>query len=120
MAEINLVIGVSASTSKVFAALATTEGLTKWWTTDTQGDPGKKGGVVHFRFGGHGPDMKVTEIASDARVTWKCTKHAANAAEWVGTSLSFLLTDKDGMTLLRFWHSHWKAASDFLAFCSMK
>jgi uncharacterized protein YndB with AHSA1/START domain len=120
MAEINHFIGIRAPISKVFAALTTTDNLAKWWTTVTQGEPGKKGGVIQFRFNGRRPDMEVTDIAAHKRVEWKCIQHAANAAEWVGTHLSFELTEKDGMVSVRFRHSGWKEASGFHAFCSMK
>ena len=120
MAEINHFIGIRAPISKVFAALTTTDNLAKWWTIDAHGDPGKKGGVIEFRFNGHGPNMEVVDIAADTRVEWKCIKHAANAAEWVGTHLSFDLAEKDGMVSVRFGHSGWKEASSFHAFCSMK
>jgi len=39
--------------------LSTREGLAAWWTSDTQGD-GKVGGVLKFRFGNGGFDMKVS------------------------------------------------------------
>jgi uncharacterized protein YndB with AHSA1/START domain len=119
LAEINHFIGIRAPISEVFAALTTTDNLAKWWTTDTRGDPGKKGGVIEFRFNGYGPDMEVVDIAADTRVEWKCIKHAANAAEWVGTHLSFDLAEKEGMVGVRFRHSGWREASRFHAFCSM-
>jgi uncharacterized protein YndB with AHSA1/START domain len=120
MAEINHFIGIRAPISKVYAALATNEGLAKWWTTDTRGDAGHKGDIIEFRFGGHGPDMEVIEALADKRVEWKCLRHADNATEWIGTHLSFDLAEKDGMTSVRFLHSGWKEASGFHSFCSMK
>jgi uncharacterized protein YndB with AHSA1/START domain len=120
MAEINLVIAIRAPLKAVFAAIATVEGLAKWWSSDTQGDAAKQGGIVRFRFGAHGPDMEVTTIVPNSRVGWKCIKHAESASEWIGTNLSFALTEKDGRVHVRFRHADWKEATDFLAFCSMK
>lgn len=120
MAEINLVVGIRATREKVYAALTTLQGLAGWWTADTQGEAGKPGGTILFRFGGHGPDMEVTALQPLERVEWKCVKHAANAAEWVGTRLLFSLTEKNGQVAVRFRHSDWKEASEFHAFCSMK
>jgi hypothetical protein len=40
----------SSSLNDVYKALTTREGLSAWWTTDTQGES-KVGGVLQFRFG---------------------------------------------------------------------
>lgn len=32
-------VGIQASPAQVYAALATTEGLSAWWTEDTRGQP---------------------------------------------------------------------------------
>jgi uncharacterized protein YndB with AHSA1/START domain len=120
VAEINLVVGIKAPISKVYGALTTLDGLRKWWASDTSGEAGEVGGIVRFRFGSHGPDMKVTELAPNALVMWKCTHHGPSSQEWVGTKLSFALTERDGQVILRFRHSDWEQASDFLAFCSTK
>jgi hypothetical protein len=50
----------------------------------------------------------------------KCIKHADSAAEWIGTHLSFALSEKDGRVHVRFRHADWKETTDFLAFCGMK
>ena len=48
----------SPSMNDVYTALATVEGLSRWWTSDTRGDS-KVGSVIQFRFGAGGFDMKV-------------------------------------------------------------
>ena len=56
-------VGIKASPREVYDALTTPEGLAAWWTTATSGD-GKVGGILKFRFGSGGFDMKV--LAADA------------------------------------------------------
>jgi hypothetical protein len=51
----------SSSLDNVYKALATVEGLSRWWTSDTRGES-KVGGVLQFRFGDGGFDMKVLEL----------------------------------------------------------
>ena len=50
----------SSSLDYTYKALTTREGLSAWWTTDTQGES-KVGGVLQFRFGAGGFDIKVLE-----------------------------------------------------------
>jgi hypothetical protein len=47
----------SSSLDDAYKALTTREGLSGWWTNDTRGE-GKVGGVLQFRFGAGGIDMK--------------------------------------------------------------
>ena len=60
----------SSSPSDVYKSLTTVEGLPAWWTTSTQGES-KVGGVLQFRFGAGGFDMKVLELHPNARVLWQ-------------------------------------------------
>ena len=62
MVDILHKVGIkSSSLDKVYKALTTREGLSAWWTNDTQGK-NKVGGVLKFRFDGGGFDMKVLEL----------------------------------------------------------
>jgi uncharacterized protein YndB with AHSA1/START domain len=53
-----------------YKALTTLEGLSGWWTKNTQGETGG-GGVIRFRFGAGGFDMKVLELQPAKRVLWQ-------------------------------------------------
>ena len=57
----------SSSVDAAYKALTTREGLSGWWTTDTQGD-GSVGGVLQFRFGVGDP---VSRPQRDIRQTQK-------------------------------------------------
>jgi uncharacterized protein YndB with AHSA1/START domain len=117
MAEINHRIGIAAAASEVYKALTTNEGLSAWWTTDTTG-AGDVGSIIRFRFNGGGPDFEVAELQPDKRVHWR---HSGDMpGDWMGTEVSFELSNDDNQTFVRFKHSHWKEASDFMAHCSTK
>ena len=75
----------SSSLNDVYKALATVEGLSGWWTSDTQGES-KVGGVIQFRFGAGGFDMKVLELQPAKRVLWQVVD---GPEEWIGTKISF-------------------------------
>ena len=106
-----------AAASEVYKALTTDEGLSTWWTTDTTG-AGDVGSIIRFRFNGGGPDFEVAELQPDTRVRWR---HSGDMpADWMGTEVSFDLSDDGRQTMVRFRHSHWKEASDFMAHCSTK
>jgi hypothetical protein len=62
MVDILHKVGIkSSSLDDAYKALTTREGLSGWWTNNTQGE-GTVGGVLQFRFGAGGIDMKVLEL----------------------------------------------------------
>jgi hypothetical protein len=64
MVDILHKVGIkSSSLDDVYKALTTLEGLSAWWTTRHAGES-KVGGVLQFRFGAGGFDMKVLELRS--------------------------------------------------------
>ena len=68
MVDILHKVGIkSSSLDKVYRALTTLEGLSGWWTVDTQGDSDKVGGIIEFRFGAGGFDIKVLELDPDKK-----------------------------------------------------
>jgi hypothetical protein len=82
----------SSSLNDVYEALATVEGLSGWWTSDTAGES-KVGGVTQFRFGaGGGFDMRVLELQPANHVLWQVID---GPQEWVGTKISFDLKQND-------------------------
>lgn len=115
-------IGIKAPASKVYAALATIEGLAGWWTQDTSGSA-QVGGRVEFRFrtaagdeiGGFG--MEVLELSPEHKVHWQVKD---GPAEWVGTDIEFGLSQQDGQTIVLFGHRRWRDPGEFMAHCSTK
>src|SRR5260370_10716742 len=85
----------SSSLDATYKALTTREGLSAWWTNKTQGES-KVGGVLQFRFGAGGFDMKVLELHPPERVLLQVV---GGAKEWIGTKVSWEVT-KEG------YHTH--------------
>jgi uncharacterized protein YndB with AHSA1/START domain len=110
-------VGIKSSPlAKVYAELATVEGLSRWWTTDTRGE-GKVGGVLRFRFGNGGFDMKVLELQPNKRILWQVVD---GPEEWLDTRISFDLKQSEGWTVVLFKHQGWKEPVEFMHHCSTK
>jgi uncharacterized protein YndB with AHSA1/START domain len=99
---------------EVFRALTTIEGLSQWWTKGTTGDT-SPGGIIRFRFGDAGPDMKVISIIPHESVTWQCVESPHG---WIGNTLTFKLDRNENKTRVRFTHDGWKEEDDFYAICT--
>jgi hypothetical protein len=106
----------SSSLNDAYNALTTLDGLSGWWTTNTTGD-GKIGGVLQFRFGSGGFDMKVVELDPTKRVLWQVVD---GPQEWLGTKVSFDLKQEGDWTIVLFKHQGWKEPVEFMHHCSTK
>ena len=115
-------VGIRAPLSKVYSALSTIEGLAGWWTRDTTGIP-KVGKTIEFRFRNPSGDvigemgMEVVALDANKKVEWKCK---AGPPEWIGTDLTFDLTQDGEYTVVLFGHKNWREAVEFTAHCSTK
>lgn len=109
-------VGVKSSLEDTYKALATREGLAGWWTNNTQGKS-EIGGVLQFRFGAGGFDMKVLELDPKGRVLWQVIE---GPAEWIGTKVSFDLKKDGDFTIVLFKHQGWSEPVEFMAHCSTK
>ena len=106
----------SSSLDDVYGNLAKVEGLSRWWTRDTHGES-KVGGVVQFRFGDGGFDMKVLELEPGQRVLWQVVD---GPEEWLGTKISFDLKQNGDWAIIFFKHQGWKEPVEFMHHCSTK
>jgi len=111
-------VGIRSSSPKdAYKALTTLEGLSGWWTGDTQGES-KVGGVIRFRFGDHGGfDMKVTALDPARRVLWDVLD---GPGEWIGTKIHFDLRQEGDFTIVLFKHEGWKEPTESMHHCSTK
>jgi uncharacterized protein YndB with AHSA1/START domain len=115
-------IGIKASASKVYAAVATPEGVAGWWSQETTGDS-RVGGTLDVRFRNPSGEpigrfeLEVVELVPDQRVRWRVK---AGPDEWVGTEIVFSLARVGDATIVRFGHEGWREAVEFTAHCSMK
>jgi hypothetical protein len=106
----------SSSPDNVYQALTTVGGLSGWWTSDTHGE-NKVGGVLQFRFGNGGFDMKVLELKPGEHVLWQVVD---GPEEWLGTKVSFDLKQNGDWIVVLFKHQGWKAPVEFMHHCSTK
>ena len=122
MADIIHRIGIKAPAAQVYKALSTIKGLSNWWTEEVVGDE-KIGGKIEFTFRSDTGDVKgsmameVKELTPGKDVRWTCVD---GPGEWIGTSVTFELSQQDDQTIIIFGHRNWREAVEFMAHCSMK
>jgi uncharacterized protein YndB with AHSA1/START domain len=122
MADIIHRIGIKAPLARVYEALATVEGVSRWWTRETTGES-KPGGTMRVLFrspagkelGAMGFD--VLELTPNKDVRWR---FKAGPDEWIGTDVTFELSQDGDTTLVLFGHRNWREPVEFMAHCSMK
>ena len=121
MADILHRVGIKSSLDEVYKALTAREGLSAWWTHNTQGES-KVGGALKFRFsvGGSeigGFDMKVIELQPAKRVLWQVVD---GPQEWIGTKISWELKQDGEYSIVLFRHQDWREPVEFMYHCSTK
>jgi len=116
-------IGIKAPIAKVYAALSTVEGVAGWWTRDTAGES-KPGGTVKVLFRSPTGDevgrmeFEVLKLSPHMEeVDWR---FKSGPEEWVGTDVTFKLSQEGDCTLILFGHRNWREEGEFMAHCSMK
>jgi uncharacterized protein YndB with AHSA1/START domain len=115
-------IGIRASLEKVYNALSTIQGLAHWWTENVEGDE-QTGGEISFTFREKNGEIKgkmmmeVLMLAPPKEVRWCCKK---GPDEWIGTEITFQLSQAENQTIIIFGHRNWSEAVEFTAHCSMK
>jgi uncharacterized protein YndB with AHSA1/START domain len=109
-------VGVRGTTTDVYKALSTVDGLSHWWMLGAKGKP-KAGGTIRFPLEGGGFDMKVVESKPGKIVKWKCV---GGPDEWIGTEITFRLQAKRDQTVILFTHAGWRKAVEFMHHCSTK
>ncbi len=121
MADIIHRVAIKAPVAKVFEALTTVEGVAGWWTRDTTGES-KAGGRMNVRFqsptGAEIGKMEFELAKLDpGEVRWCFT---SGPEEWLGTDVTFELSQEGEQTLIVFGHRNWREPVEFMAHCSMK
>jgi uncharacterized protein YndB with AHSA1/START domain len=115
-------IGIKSSANQVYNALSTIEGLSHWWTEQVEGNE-QEGGKIVFRFSSpSGKEigkmtMEVQKLIPGKEVRWRCIE---GPAEWIGTDVTFELSQQDEQTIIIFGHRNWREEVEFTAHCSMK
>jgi uncharacterized protein YndB with AHSA1/START domain len=119
MPDIRHRVAMSVPLESVFDAVATTEGLSAWWTRDGVRGESSEGSGLQFFFGQPEPAavMEVTRLDPLGHVSWNCV---AGHDDWVGTKIGFDLTRIDGGTAILFTHADWREPGEFMAHCSAR
>lgn len=115
-------IGIKAPIARVYEALSTVTGVARWWTREVNGES-KVGGTIQVRFlNSDGEcmgamDIRVVSLQPDNCVQWR---FESGPAEWIGTSVTFVLKQEGEHTIVLFSHCGWREAVEFTSHCSMK
>ena len=109
-------IGIKAAPAKVYDAIATVAGVAGWWTEETTGDS-KAGGVIRVRFSQHDiekgrMELEVVKLKPAQEVQWRVK---AGPPEWVGTDVTFSLSQDGEYTVILFGHRNWREPVEFMA-----
>jgi uncharacterized protein YndB with AHSA1/START domain len=122
MPDITHRIGIRAPIAKVYAAVSTVEGIAGWWTKETSGSAAL-GGTVTVRFTTSTGEEKgrmefeIIKLDPHKEVRWR---FRSGPEEWIGTEVTFDLSQDGDMTLVLFGHRNWREQVEFMAHCSMK
>ncbi len=135
MATLHHQVWIDAPVSKVYEALATADGLGRWWAPHTSAETDAGLVLAHGAGTEHGEvRMKVLDRAHDRRVEWEIISthpRRSPASAWTGTHIIFEIAEmenpghwlgiSDGgprMTVLEFRHSGWGENSKYFGFCN--
>lgn len=135
MATLHHQVWINAPVAKVYEALATAEGLGRWWAphTATETDAGLV--LAHHPGPGHGDvKMKVLETTPNRRVRWEIISthpQSSPASGWTGTRITFDISERENpgprlgmsagpphLAVLEFRHSGWDEDSGYFGFCN--
>ena len=85
---------IHAAADRVFDAIATLDGLRRWWTTIVTGSA-VPGGTLRFGFAGLDEQivMHVDAVRPRSAITWSCVAHTRDD-EWTGSTVRFILADR--------------------------
>lgn len=114
-------IGIKASAAEVYEAIGTADGVAGWWTEETVGES-KVGSTMTVTFREDGVekgrmDVEIIELSPARAVQWRVR---AGPPEWIGTDVTFALSEEGEYTIVLFGHRNWSEAVEFTAHCSMK
>ncbi len=115
MEKIEHINYIKSPISAVFTALTTEEGLGAFWTEKLVVKP-ELGFINEFNFGDNDlTKMKIIELSPNKRILWECIE---SDPEWIGTKISFDLTEKNGVTAIVLKHFDWRELTEFYQWCN--
>lgn len=114
MASIEHINVLRAPIAKVYEALTTKEGLSSVWTTElnVKAEPGF---INEFSFGKDTDRFEIKTLVPNQRILWHCID---SDPEWIGTSVSFDLEEKNGKTFVTMKQTGWADVTEFYRHCN--
>jgi Activator of Hsp90 ATPase homolog 1-like protein len=97
---------VDQTPQEVFDAINNVRG---WWGRDVDGATDKLGEEFTYRFeDAHRSKIRVAELVPGQKVSWLVVENyfsfTTDTTEWVGTTMVFDISEKDGKTEVHFTH----------------
>lgn len=120
MPDIELKVEINTSPEKVYEALTEQKHFELWWTPDCTVEP-EVGTESRFEFNPYGDYIVliVTKLEPNKLVEWKVTdSKMMGTPEWINTTITFELSEKDGKTELSFAHKDWKEETECFKKCT--
>jgi uncharacterized protein YndB with AHSA1/START domain len=106
---------IKAPLSQVYEALTTQQGLAAVWTNKLR-VKAELGFVNEFDFDdNYGTKMKIVELQENKRIVWDCID---SDPEWIGTSISFDLEEKNAVVSVILRHMNWRELTEFYRSCN--
>ena len=111
---------VDETPQQVFDAVTNVRG---WWSEEIEGNTAKLNDEFTYHYEDlHYCQMKLVEVIPDKKVVWLVKynyfKFTKDKSEWMGTTISFDIAEKDGRTELRFTHHGLVSAYECYSICS--
>lgn len=115
MTSIELINYIKAPASLIYQVLTTEEGLANIWTKKLIVKP-EVGFINEFDFNEvEITKMKILELGKDSRIYWECVD---SDKEWIGTRISFDLSQQKDITAVTLKHSDWRAVTEYYRWCN--
>lgn len=135
MATLYHQVWINAPVGRVYEAISTAKGLSRWWAPHTSTETDGVTVLAHNPGAEHGEvKMKVLDTVQDKRVEWEIiSSHPKRspASAWTGTYIVFEIAERENpgswlgigggqrhMTVLEFRHSGWDEKSEYFGFCN--
>ncbi|NIP59638.1 MAG: SRPBCC domain-containing protein [Gemmatimonadetes bacterium] len=104
MADIYHDFPIRAEPDRVFEAVSTPDGLDRWWTKRSSGEP-VEGAEYQLGFGPeHDWRARLRRVVPDREIEYEIV---GADEDWTGTRVGFRLEDRGGTTQVRFHHTGW-------------
>ncbi|MCH7398169.1 SRPBCC domain-containing protein [Belliella sp. DSM 107340] len=114
MESIEQINYIKAASLIVYEAITKEEGLATVWTKKLKVKQ-EVGFVNEFDFDeGYLTKMKITELEEGKKVVWECID---SDEEWIGTFVSFEISQEQSNTKIVLKHYNWKEKTDYFRWC---